>query len=50
MKEDSDCYCMVVESLNRISRLRQFVTTPLPRPFPVQEIVHPLDSVSCLAC
>ena len=50
MKEDGDCYCMVVESLNRISRLGHFVTTPLPRPFPVQEIVHPLDSVSCLAC
>ena len=49
-KEDGGCYCMVAESLNSISWLGNFGATPLPSPFPVQEIVHPLDPVSCLAC
>ena len=40
----------VAASLSSISQLRHFGTTPLPSQFPGQEIVHPLDPVSCLAC
>lgn len=55
MQEDASYSSMqllpeVAESLNSINQLRHFGTTPLPSPFPVQEIVHPLNSVSCLAC
>lgn len=40
----------VEKSLNSINQLGHFGTTPLPSPFPAQEIVYPLNSVSCLAC
>lgn len=40
----------VEKSLNSISQLRHFGTTPLPSPFPAQEMVYPLNPVSCPSC
>lgn len=39
----------VAESVNSINQLGHFGTTPLPSPFPAQEILYPLNRVSCLA-